>query len=196
MIVAGLLLTVASFTAIGKAQRWDEADSMAIESRKPIRKAGMILSVVGLAFLTAATPALAAKVYGFSGYKLILMGWLIFTISVCLFLMVVGIISIVMPAFGDYIVQNHTSVQKFVNGFIEQPSIMMAFIGGNLLFLSWIPIGMGIIRSGLFPGWLGWLIAGAGLSAWLKFLHVPVFQEYGGQIWPVSIVLLGIFLIR
>lgn len=196
MILAGLFLTIASFTASGEAQHWNEADSMAIDSQKPVRKVGMIFSVVGLALLVASTPALAVKIYGYSGFNLVLIGWLVFSISVCFFLLILGIINIAMPAFGDYIVQNDISIQKIVDGFIKQPSILLAFIGGNLLFLSWIPIGFGIIKSGLFPGWLGWVIAGSGITAWCRFLHVPVFQEYAGPIWPVSIFLLGIYLCR
>jgi hypothetical protein len=196
MIFAGLMLTLASFMAVGKAQRWHEADNMAIESRKWVRKAGMIMSVVGLAFLVTVTPSLAAKIYGMPGYQLILIGWLVFSVCVCFFMMVLGILNITMPAFGEYMIEHDSSIQHFVNGFNKQPAIILAFIGGNLLFLSWVPIGIGIIKSGMFPGWLGWVIAGSGISAWLKFLHVPVFQEYAGPVWPVSIILLGIYLIR
>ena len=88
------------------------------------------------------------------------------------------------------------SPQLVADSFVRQPAIMAAFVGGNVLFLSWVPIGIGLGRSGLFPVWLSWLVALTAITAWLDFLHVPGIEEYAGPLWPLAIALIGVHLLR
>ena len=195
LILGGTLLTIASFTAMGSAQSWDMADAMAADSIRPVRRMGMLLGALGVALTVAATPILITNAFGTGGYIWILMGWIAFALGAILFVMVFGVVAIVMPALGELAQSSDISPQQLADQFTRQSSIFAAFIGGNMMFLSWIPLGVGLTRTALFPDWAGWFVAVAAVAAWLNFLHVPVFQQYAGPFWPVSILLLGILIL-
>lgn len=110
--------------------------------------------------------------------------------------MVLGLAAIAMPALGELALSKAVSPQQVVDGFVRQPAIIAAFLGGNVMFLSWVPIGVGLGRSGRFPRWLGWLTAVTAITAWLGFLHVPGIEEYAGPLWPLAITLTGVHLLR
>jgi hypothetical protein len=88
------------------------------------------------------------------------------------------------------------SPQQVADRFVRQPAIMVAFIGANVLFLSWVLIGMGLRLSGRFPKWLGWFVAIAATLSWLSFLHVPGIEGTMRTFWPLSIALTGVHLLR
>lgn len=60
-ILAGVLLALGGILSAGEAQSWDVAEAFAADSTRPVRRAGMLLGVVGLATLVAATPGLVAR---------------------------------------------------------------------------------------------------------------------------------------
>jgi hypothetical protein len=196
LIIVGPVLAAASFLAVGEAQSWDVADAFATDSMRPVRQIGMLLSVMGLAALVVSVPVVVAQVHGTRGFGLALGGWVGFAGGTVLFMMVLGLTAIAMPALGKLAVSDAVSPQLVTDGFVRQPAIMVAFLGGNVLFLSWVPIGIGLARSGLFPKWLGWLVASAAIIAWLGFLHVPGIEEYAGPLWPLALALIGVHLLR
>jgi hypothetical protein len=100
------------------------------------------------------------------------------------------------PALGELAQSDVVSPQEVADHMVRQVPLTAAFLGGNLMFLSWAPIGMAIRRSDVVPSWLGWVIAGSAIAAWLSFLHVPGFQRFAGPIWPLTLVVLGIFVLR
>lgn len=196
LIFAGVVLAVASVMAVGEAQSWDVANAFAADSMETVRRIGMLLSVVGLAALVVSVPAVVVRVYGTPGFGLVAGGWAGFAGGTVLFSMAFGLAAIAMPALGELAVSGAVSPQQVADGFIRQPLIVLAFLGGNVAFLAWVPIGVGLGRSRLFPGWLGWLVAGTGITAWLGFLHVPGFERYAAPLWPLAIALIGVHLLR
>lgn len=196
LILIGIILSIASFISVGEARSWNRADDFAADSRQPIRKIGMLMGAAGIAALIAVSPIIPALLHGTPGFGLALAGWLDFAFSAALFVMVLGLTNIALPALGDLAAQGQVSPQRIVDAFVRQPAIAVAFLGGNVLFLSWILIGMGLTRSGLFAYWLGWSVVAGAAAGWLSFLHVPVFQQIGGQLWPASIMILGIDSLR
>jgi hypothetical protein len=108
----------------------------------------------------------------------------------------VGVTAIVMPALGELARSDGVSPQQVADHVIRQAPLVVAFLGGNLMFLSWIPIGVAVTHSAIFPSWLGWLVAASAAAAWLGFLHVPVFQRLASPLWPLAILLLGLFIVK
>ena len=196
LMIAGVVLAVASILAAGDAQSWDVANAFAAESMATTRRIGMLLSVSGLAALVIATPVVVARVYGTPGFGLVAGGWVGFAGGTVLFAMAFGLAAIAMPALGELAVSGAVSPQRVADRFIRQPPIILAFLGGNITFLSWVPIGIGLGRSGLFPRWLSWLVAVTGITAWLGFLHVPVIDRYVNPLWPLAVALVGGHLMR
>lgn len=196
IVIAGLFLTIASLTSVGEAQSWDVADAFAADSTRGIRRLGMLLGALGLATLVAATPVLVARVAGSQGFAWVVPGWVGFAAGAILFSMVLGITAIVMPALGELAQSGAVSPQQVADRMIRQTPIVASFLGGNLTFLSWVAIGVGLSRSGVFPAWLGWCVAGGAIAAWLSFLHVPVFQRYGAPLWPIAVALVGYHVLR
>lgn len=196
LIAAGLLMTVASVTSIGEAQSWNVADAFAADAVRPVRRIGMLLAVVGLALLVATTPILLAVLRDTPGRTWMIVGWSAFAFGALLFALAFGVAAITMPALGELAQSGTVSPQAVADRLIRQAPLTAAFLGGNLMFLSWVPIGIAVGRSGVFPAWLGWLVAAAAVGAWLSFLHVPVFQRLAGPIWPLTVALLGAFVAR
>jgi hypothetical protein len=196
LVTAGVVLAVASVLAVGEAQGWDVAAAFAAESMETSRRIGMLLSMVGLATLMVAVPAIVARVYDTPGFWLVAGGWAGFAAGTVLFSMAVGLAAIAIPALGELAVSGAVSPQQVADGFIRQPPLTLAFLGANVSFLSWVPIGIGMRRSGLFPVWLSWLVAATGITAWLGFLHVPGFEKYAAPLWPLAIGLIGVHLQR
>lgn len=196
LVIAGLLLAVASLISIGPAQRWDVADAFAADSARPIRRLGMLLGIVGLALAITASPSLVARAAGTPGDRWVLGGWLGFAFGGTLFAMVLGIAAIAMPALGTLARDGGASPQLVATQFTREPAIIAGFLGGNLMYLAWIPLGIGLARTGVVPAWSGWTVAGAAVVGWLHFLHVPVVQRVGGPVWPLAIALVGGTLLR
>ena len=196
IIFIGILLVVASFISIGKVQTWDKAEALSLDSRRPVRRIGMLIAAIGLAALISALPTAVATVFHTPGFNTAVIGWVLFSFSVILFFMVMGLTNIVLPALGDLAVQDQVSPQKIVDVFTKQPAIIAAFLGGNLMYISWGILGYGLLRSGIFMPWLGWTMIVCGLTGWLSFLHVPIFQQFGFPLWPASVIALGVGLVR
>lgn len=194
-ILAGLLLAVGALLAVGEAQSWDVADAFAADSTRPVRRAGMLLGILGLAALVAATPALVARLSGTPGATWATAGWAGFAAGAVLFAMALGLAAIAMPALGELAETGAVSPQEVADRLTHQAPLILAFLGGNVLYLSWAAIGVGVARSGAFPQWLGWAVAAAAVAAWLSFLHVPVFQRFAGPLWPVTLALLGFYML-
>lgn len=194
-VLAGMALAVASVMAVGEAQSWDVADAFAADSVRRTRRIGMLIGVLGLAALVAAAPVLVARVSGTAGSVWVTVGWAGFAVGATLFAMALGLAAILMPALGELAEMGAVSPQEVADRLTRQGPIIAAFLGGNLMYLSWVAIGTGLTRSGLFPAWLGWLLAAASVAAWLSFLHVPVFQRFAGAVWPLAVALLGVFLL-
>ena len=76
LIVGGLALAVASVISVGVAQSWNVADAFAAESIRPLRRIGMLLGVLGLAIVVAATPILVARAAGTPGFLWVTVGWI------------------------------------------------------------------------------------------------------------------------
>ena len=196
LVLAGLTMATASLTSAGEAQSWDVADAFAADSVRGIRRVGMFLAALGLASLVAAAPVLMAVTSGTKGFGWTVFGWGCFALGATLFSLVLGVTSIVMPALGELAEAGTVSPQAIADRLTRQAPIMAAFLGGNLTFLSWIPIGLGLGRSGVLPSWLGWFVAAAAVATWLGFLHVPVFQRLAGPLWPLAVALVGVFVVR
>jgi hypothetical protein len=196
LVVGALLLGVGGYLATGEANSWDAADAFAADSVRSIRRVGMLLSVMGVAALVVSLPALIARLYGTPGFHWAVTGWAGFAAGGVLFAMVLGLTAIAMPALGELAVRGAVSPQQVADRFVRQPAIMVAFIGANVLFLSWVLIGTGLRLSGRFPGWLGWFVAIAATLSWLSFLHVPGIEGTARPLWPLSIALTGFYLLR
>lgn len=196
LIVAGAMMAVASLTSIGEAQRWNVADAFAAESVRPVRRVGMLLAAVGLGLLVVTTPILLCFVRETAGRTWMILGWAGFAFGATQFALAVGVTAIVMPALGELARSGLLSPQDVADRMARQAPLAVAFLGGNLMFLSWVPIGLAIGHSSAFPTWVGWVVACSAVAAWLSFLHVPVFQRLGGPFWPLAIVLVGIFVVR
>lgn len=196
LVLAGLSMAVASVTSVGEAQSWNVADAFAADSTRGVRRLGMLLAALGIAALVAATPILFVMGRGSSGFTWLVGGWTGFALGATLFSMVLGVTAIVMPALGELAQAGAVSPQQVADRFTRQMPIVVAFLGGNLMFLSWVPIGVGIGRSGSFPSWLGWAVAAAAVAAWLSSLHVPVFQRLAAPLWPLAVALVGVYVWR
>lgn len=195
LIAIGVILLIGSVTALGTAHGWSQADAFAAESRQPVHRTGLLLGAVGLAALLAVTPALVARLHGTPGFGTAVAGWVGLALGAALFLLVLGLTTIALPALGD-LASRGISPQVVVDQFIRQPAIVLAFLGGNALYLSWVVLGAAVMQSGVFPSWLGWSVMAGAAAGWLSFLHVPVLQQIGGPLWTLSVVLLGIHLLR
>lgn len=196
MALAGLALAVASVTSVGEAQSWDVADAFAADSTRPVRRVGTLLGVMGLAALVAATPVVVNRLVGTAGFGWAAAGWVAFAMGATLFAMVLGLVAVLMPALGELARTGDISPQGVADRLTRQVPIFAAFLGGNLMFLSWVSIGAGMARSWVFPSWVGWYVAASAVAAWLGFLHVPVLQPLGGTFWALGIALLGVVLLR
>ena len=196
LILGGLLMAVASLTSVGAARSWDVADAFAAESTRALHRAGMLAGVLGLAVVLAASPTLVARTVGTPPLKWIAAGWIGFAVGTTLFAMALGLAAIMMPALGELARTGAVSPQQVADELTRQPAILAAFLGGNLAFLSWLPIGVGLARTPGLPPWLGWIVALTALIAWLSFLHVPPFERVGSPLWPVALALLGVFVLR
>jgi len=196
LLFGGLMLAVASVTSVGAAQSWDVADAFAADSVRPLRRMGMLLGAVGLGVVVAATPVLVVRAAGTDGFAWIAAGWIGFAFGATLFAMAFGLTAIMMPALGELAEIGAVSPQQVADRLTRQVPIVAAFAGGNLTFLSWVPIGVGLVRVAAFPTWVGWFVALAALSGWLSFLHVPVFQRVAGPLWPLAVTLSGVLVLR
>lgn len=196
LMVAGSLMAVASVTSIGEAQSWNVADAFAADSVRGIRRVGMLLSAVSLGLLVVATPILLDLLRQTPGRTWMIVGWVGFAFGAFLFALAVGVTAIVMPALGELAQSGAISPQQVADRMTRQMPLAAAFLGGNLMFLSWVPMGVGLTHSATFPTWLGWLVAGSAVASWLGFLHVPLFQRLAGPLWPLAIVLVGLFIVR
>lgn len=196
LMVAGGLLALASVTSIGEAQSWNVADAFAADSVRRVRRAGMLLAAVGLGLLVVATPILLTLLRHTPGHPWMIVGWVGFALGAMLFTLAVGVTAIVMPALGELARSDGVSPQQVADHMIQQAPLAVAFLGGNLMFLSWIPIGVAVTHSPILPSWLGWLVAASAVAAWLAFLHVPVFQRLASPLWPLAILLLGLFIVK
>ena len=195
-MVGGLMMAVSSLTAVGPAQSWDVADAFAAESTRAVRRTGMLLGALGVAIVVPATPILIARAVGTPGFSWIAAGWFGYAFGATLFAMVLGLVAIMMPALGELAQTGAVSPQRIADQLTRQPAIMAAFLGGNLAFLSWVPIGVGLVRTPSLPRWLGWTVALTSLIGWLSFLHVPPFERVGGPLWPLAVALVGMFVLR
>ena len=101
-----------------------------------------------------------------------------------------------MPALGELAQAGAVSPQQVADRLTRQVPIFAAFIGGNLVFLSWVLLGGGLTRVASLPTWLGWVVALAAVLGWLGFLHVPLFQRVAGPLWPLAVLLVGAFIVR
>lgn len=196
LIVAGALMAAASLTSIGEANSWNVADAFAADSIRPIRRVGMLLATVGLGLLVATTPILLGLLRDTPGRRLMIIGWAGFALGAVLFALALGVTAITMPALGELAQSEIVAPQEVADRMILQAPLAVAFLGGNLMFLSWVPIGLAVSKSGVFPSWLGWLVAISAVGTWLGFLHVPVFDRLAGPVWPLAVLLVGIFVIR
>lgn len=196
LIIAGAMMAVASVTSIGEAQSWNVADAFAADSIRPVRRVGMLLAMLGLGLLVVTTPILLSLLRATAGRTWMVLGWSGFAFGAMLFALAMGVTAIVMPALGELAQSGPVSPQQVADRMVRQAPLAVAFLGGNLMFLSWVPIGLAISHSGVLPSWLGWVVSCSALAAWLSFLHVPVFQRLAGPVWPLSIVLVGIFVAR
>lgn len=194
-LLAGILLTVGSVLAVGEAQSWDVADAFAAESVRPVRRIGMLLGALGLAALVVATPGLLARVSGTPGSSWVAAAWAGFAAGTVLFAMALGLAAILMPALGELAETGAVSPQEVVDRLTHQGPLVAAFLGGNVVYLSWLAMGVGIVRSGMFPPWLGWAVAISATAAWLGFLHVPMFQRVGAAAWSLAVAVVGVFLL-
>jgi len=194
LVAVGVTMAVASLTSIGEAQSWNVANAFAADSVRPIRRVGMLLAIVSLAILVATTPILLALLRGTPGRVWVLAGWVGFALGATLFAVALGVTAIVMPALGELARSGTVSPQEVADHMIRQAPLTVAFVGGNLMFLSWVPIGLAISRSGVFPGWLGWLVAASAVAGWLSFLHVPGVR-LAGPLWPLALALVGVFIV-
>lgn len=194
-LLAGVLLAVGSVLAVGEAQSWDVADAFAADSMRPGRRIGMLMGALGLAALVAATPGLVARVSGTPGSSWVTVAWAGFAAGTVLFAMALGLAAILMPALGELAETGAVSPQEVADRLTHQGPLVAAFLGGNIVYLSWLAMGAGIVRSGLFPPWLGWLVAITAAAAWLGFLHVPIFQRVGAVAWSLAIAVVGLFLL-
>jgi hypothetical protein len=196
LVVGALLMAVGGYFATGEANSWEAADAFAADSIRSVRRLGMLLSAMSVAALVVSIPVLVARLYGTPGFHWAAIGWVGFAAGSVLFMMVLGLTAIAMPALGELAGRNAVSPQEVADGFVRQPAIIVAFLGANVFFLSWVLIGIGLIRSGRFPNWLGWLaVIGATLS-WLGFLHVPGIEGITRPVWPLAIALIGVYLLR
>ncbi|HSJ65397.1 MAG TPA: hypothetical protein VK922_16005 [Gemmatimonadaceae bacterium] len=197
VLVAGaLLLGAGGYLATGEANSWDAADAFAADSARAIRRAGMLLSVLGVAALVVSLPVLVARLHGTRGFPWALGGWVGFAAGSVLFAMVLGLTAIALPALGELAALGAVSPQEVADRFVRQPALIVAFIGANVLFMSWVFIGVGLHVSGRFPKWLGWFVAIAATLSWLGFLHVPGIEGTARPFWPLSIALTGVYLLR
>lgn len=196
LVVGALLLGVGGYLATGEANSWDAAEAFAADSVRSIRRVGMLLSVMGVAALIVSLPVLIARLYGTPGFKWAMSGWIGFAAGSVLFAMVLGLTAIAMPALGELAARRAVSPQQVADRFVRQPAIMVAFIGANVFFLSWVFIGLGVRLSGRFPKWLGGFVAIAATLSWLSFLHVPGIEGTTRPFWPLSIALTGVYLLR
>lgn len=195
LIATGAILFVASFIAIGKAQTWDDAYNFARESRLPLHRTGMLIGVCGLAALISIMPVMVAKTFNTPGFNLTLTGWIGFAFCTGLFLIVLGLTNIALPALGELAIQGTVSPQHVVDHFVRQPAIIAGFLGGNGQYLFWLILGTGLARSGVFMPWLGWVMVAGAIGGWSSFLHVPVIKHFGSQLWSLSVILLGVHLL-
>ncbi len=195
LIAIGVILLIGSVTALGTAHGWSQADTFAAESRQPVHRVGMLLGAIGLAALLAVTPALVARLHGTPGFGTAVAGWLGLAVGAGVFLMVLGLTNIALPALGDLAARG-VDPQLVVDQFVRQPAIVLAFLGANAMYLSWIVLGVAVSQSGIFPSWLGWSVMAGAAAGWLSFLHVPGLQQIGGPLWALSLVLLGIQLLH
>lgn len=196
LIAGGLALTVAGLTAVGAAQSWNVADAFAADSLRASRRIGMLLGAVGLGIVVAATPVLVVRAAGTAGFAWTAAGWSGFAFGATLFAMAMGLAAIAMPALGELAQSGAVSPQQVADRLTRQAPIVAAFLGGNLTFLSWIPLGIGLARVPAFPAWLGWAVAASALAAWLSFLHAPFFQRLASPLWPLAIALVGVYVLR
>ena len=196
LIAGGVALAVASLIAAGSARSWSVADAFAAESLLTSRRLGMLLGAVGLATVVAATPILVVRAAGTGGFRWIATGWVGFAFGATLFAMALGLAAIAMPALGELAESGAVSPQQVADRLIRQAPIVAAFLGGNLMFLSWVALGVGLARVPAFPPWLGWAVAVGALAGWLSFLHVPVLDRVAGPLWPIAIVLVGAHVLR
>jgi hypothetical protein len=194
LVLIGITLLIASFISVGKVQTWDRANDFALESREPAHRLGMIMGIVALAALITVLPVAVARTFHSPGFYLTATSWVLFSFSVVAFSMIFGLTSIALPGLGNLSLKGEVVPQKIIDEFIRQPGIYIAFFGGNLMYFAWSLFGVGLIRSEVFMLWLGLFIIIAGISGWLSFLHVPVFQIFGGKLWSVSVIVLGGFL--
>jgi len=196
LILTGVVLFVGSLTAVGEAQSWDRADAFAAQSSEPVHRLGLILGVLGVAALIATSPALVAFTYRTRGFATAVAGWIGFAFGMSLFLMVYGLVTIALPALAELAARGDVSPQRVVDQFVRQPAILLGFLGANAAYLSWAVLGAGLARSGHWGAWTGWTSVAGALAGWLGFLHVPIFQSIGGPAWAVSILLLGVQVVR
>lgn len=196
LVIGALLLGVGGYLATGEANSWGAADAFAADSVRSVRRAGMLLSVTGVAALIVSLPVLIARLYGTPGFRWAVSGWAGFAAGSVLFAMVLGLTAIALPALGELAARRAVSPQEVADRFVRQPAIMVAFIGANVFFLSWVLIGMGLSLSRRFPNWLGWFVAIAATLSWLSFLHVPGIEGTARPFWPLSIGLTGFYLLR
>jgi hypothetical protein len=196
LIAGGVALAVASLTAVGSARSWSVADAFAAESLLPSRRLGILLGAIGLATVVAATPILVVRAAGTGGFGWMVSGWVGFAFGTTLFGMAVGLAAIVMPALGELAETGAVSPQQVADRLIRQAPIFAAFVGGNLMYLSWVGLGVGLARVPAFPSWLGWGVGVAAVAGWLSFLHVPVLERVAGPLWPIAIALVGAHVLR
>lgn len=194
LLLIGIALLIASFISVGKIQTWDRANDFALESREPTHRLGMIMGIVALAALVTVLPVAVARTFHSPGFYLTATSWVLFSFSVVAFSMVFGLTSIALPGLGNLFLKGEVVPQKIIDEFIRQPGIYIAFLGGNLMYIAWALLGVGLIKSEDFTMWLCLFIIIGGISGWLGFLHVPVFQIFGGKIWSASVIGLGGFL--
>jgi len=196
LILTGAVLFAGSLTAVGEAQSWDRADAFAAQSSEPVHRLGLILGVLGVAALLTVSPALVALTYRTRGFAAALAGWVGFAFGMALFLTVFGLTTIALPALAELAARGAVSPQQVVDQFVRQPGILLGFLGANAAYLSWATLGVGLAQSGRWSPWTGWSTVAGAVAGWLAFLHVPIFQSIGGPAWAVSILLLGVQVVR
>lgn len=196
LTAGGIALVVASLIAAGSARSWSVADAFAADSLLTSRRLGMLLGVVGLAVVVAATPSLVVRAVGTDAFEWMAVGWAGIAVGTTLFAMALGLAAILMPALGELAATGAVSPQQIADRLIRQTPIVAAFLGGNLMYLSWLVLGVGLARVPAFPQWLGWAMAVGALAGWLSFLHVPVLERVGGALWSMAITLVGAHALR
>lgn len=196
LVLAGLMMAAASVLLIGDTQPLTQARSFAAASLEGPRRLAMLLAVLGMATLAAATPILVSLTRDKAAQMLVAFGWAAFGVGTVLFATIVGVIAIALPALGELARTGAVSPQAVVDQVVRQPLMAPAFLGGNLTYLAWIPIGLGLRRARALPGWLGPVLATAAVVGWLGFLHVPVLDGPGAPVWPLSLALTGVFVLR